>query len=148
MTIPLSTLNNAKRSARVGYAAEYLTLPFSSLFSAIAVPHIIPFSGDIFPTHLQPARIGSNAPTAAHTTIHYQSLTTAIPPRANQPQTFRLPSFINHSTRPTCSTRLMIPLLQSFPQASPLLPCMGYASPLYGLSISPVRGFDFPCTDF
>ena len=57
---------------------------------------------------------------------------------ANHPATtFRLLSFINHPTRSTCSTRLMIPLLthplpQAFPPASPL-------PLLYEGLISPVR---------
>ena len=38
-----------KRSAPVGYAAEYLTSSFSSFFSAIAAPNIIPFSGNPHP---------------------------------------------------------------------------------------------------
>ena len=38
-------------------------------------------------------------------TVNYHS-SSAIPSQTNQPQTFRLLPFINHSTRSTCSTRL------------------------------------------
>ena len=41
------------RSAPVGYAAEHLTLLFSSLFPVIAVLNIIPFSGLSMPTSNQ-----------------------------------------------------------------------------------------------